>query len=289
MIYSLMNKDRIALVLDCDDTHVEVIDRKLLPFELVEVTTTNLSSFEGIKKASSDIDAIGKYLKERVLRAIEQNLVPRDVCSMVPIVDMHMREVANILLSFHGVLLQDDFWLKKDGESISYEYVEVSYTFRNANEEDRKQLENLLSTCFGEFPMEMGALDFIENKYRVAEYKGKIVAMSGILPIGKTRYAGYEVAWTCTHPLHRKRGLVLNILRQLESELPNDHLSIYCDCWRVGNDKDSSMAPMMKRLEMELIIRENQKLLSPHRKECLSCIHRKDNCICHNDLYYKRR
>ena len=161
MIYSLMNKDRIALVLDCDDTHVEVIDRKLLPFELVEVTTTNLSSFEGIKKASSDIDAIGKYLKERVLRAIEQNLVPRDVCSMTPVGDMHLREAASVLLSYHGVLIQDDFWLKKDGESISYEDVEVSYTFRDAKESDREQLECLLSTCFGKFPMEMGVLDFI--------------------------------------------------------------------------------------------------------------------------------
>ena len=119
--------------------------------------------------------------------------------------------------------------------------IKRSILFRKTTENDRVQLEKLFQECFGDMAKKNGALSWIEGRYVVAElhtdctskevnFPPKIVAVSGILGLEHSDYNGYEITWTCTTKEYRKQGLVVEILKRCENELPDDEIPLYCDC-----------------------------------------------------------
>lgn len=163
------------------------------------------------------------------------------------------------------------------------------YTFRFSNERDKYEIGELLRICFGEFPIYNGALYNLDKRYMVAEYEGKIVAVTGILPVERSSYTGYEVTWTCTLPEHRKNGLIVHMLGAWEKKLPDDGIPIYCECWHLDDNTYPNLASVMKHLGMTELVRVDWQWMAPHRKECQTCIYYKAGCRCHNDLYWKER
>lgn len=56
------------------------------------------------------------------------------------------------------------------------------YEFRKSLEQDKTQLADLFAENFGSLALNHGALEPIANRYWVAVYENKIVAVTGILP-----------------------------------------------------------------------------------------------------------
>lgn len=162
---------------------------------------------------------------------------------------------------------------------------------RNAKNSDREKLRELFKECFGDLAEDGGALSWIEGRYKVAEdtNTNKIVAVSGILSLEHSDYNGYEITWTCTMPEYRKQGLIVEILKQCELELANDHVPLYCDCWRIATNEHINLYSVMKHLGMKQVIKNRVSRLYPHNKECVGCINKKEKCYCHGDLYMKER
>lgn len=163
------------------------------------------------------------------------------------------------------------------------------YSFRKSVDADKYQLAELFMTVFGSIAEKGGALQPIKDRYWVALFDGKIVAVTGILPVEKSDYNGYEVTWTCTDVNHRKKGLIVYMLKMAEQELPDDHIPLYCDCWRIGNNKTINMASVMQHMGMVEILRERIKRKFPHGNSCLDCPFRSEQCYCCGDLYQKIR
>lgn len=164
-----------------------------------------------------------------------------------------------------------------------------TYTYRHSTRDDEKKICELLKVCFGEFAIESGALSNIDGKYMMAEFDGELVAITGILPLERSSYNGYEITWTCTLPQHRKHGLICKMLSQCEKSLPDDGKPLYCECWRFDGNENPNLGSVMKHMGMRELVRTDWQWLAPHRKECNTCVYRKDTCRCYNDLYYKER
>jgi len=174
-------------------------------------------------------------------------------------------------------------------------------SFRMATDADREELSALLRLCFGTMAEDDGALSWIEGRYMVAEVRTefmdmyrhinkRIVAMSGILSPDKSEYDGYEISWTATLPEYRKKGLIVSILRTLEEKLPDDGISLYCDCWRVGDNSDINLVSVMKHLGMHEVIHDRIRRQVPHNKMCKHCVHGNEaGCHCTGNLYMKER
>ncbi len=167
---------------------------------------------------------------------------------------------------------------------------------RRATEEDKEQLRALLLEAFGQFSIDNGALTEIEGRYTVAEViseeegaQPRIVAVSGIRPMNKSSYCGYEITWTCTTKAYRKKGLIVDILKQCESVLPDDHIPLYCDCWRIRDNATINMVSVMKHMGMHEVIRNRIRRVFPYNKDCCGCINANEGCYCCGDLYMKER
>ncbi|MCQ2965973.1 MAG: GNAT family N-acetyltransferase [Alphaproteobacteria bacterium] len=163
------------------------------------------------------------------------------------------------------------------------------YSFRKSIDDDKNQLAELFVSAFGFMAEKGGALQPIKDRYWVALFKEHIVAVTGILPIEKSDYNGYEVTWTCTAVDHRKKGLIVHMLKMAEQELPDDHIPLYCDCWRIRDNKTINMVSVMKHMGMIEILRERIKRKFPHSNICSSCPLKSEQCYCFGDLYQKTR
>ena len=169
--------------------------------------------------------------------------------------------------------------------------------YRKSDESDKEQLEILFNESFGMLASTGGALNPIKDRYMVAELavnkagqnQTQIIAASGILPVSRSEYCGYEITWTCTSKEFRKKGIIVEILRQCERELPDDHLPLYCDCWRIRDNEHINMVSVMKHFGMKEIVRGRIKRVYPHDKSCIGCIYAEEGCYCHGDLYIKMR
>ncbi len=171
---------------------------------------------------------------------------------------------------------------------------------RKAKESDREGISAVFKECFGEMAENEGGLDWIEGRYMVAEERTeymdmyrhvstRIVAVSGVIPPEQSDYNGYEVSWTGTLPEYRKRGLIVEILKKCEAGLPNDHIPLYCDCWRLANEKDVHLISVMKHLEMREVIHDRIRRIYPNNKTCNGCIYGSDGCKCLGSLFVKER
>lgn len=134
-----------------------------------------------------------------------------------------------------------------------------------------------------------GDLDWIEGQYKVAEVDNKIVAVSGIVPIEHSDYSGYEITWTCTTKKYRKQGLQVAILKQCLQELPDDGISVYCDCWRIKDNEEVNLHSVMEHLGMHEVLRNRMKDKYPHSMNCKGCPYESEICFCCDDLYMKER
>ena len=174
--------------------------------------------------------------------------------------------------------------------------------YRKSVESDREQLEKLFNESFGTLASEGGALKQIKDRYVVAEviadetelgdkesYQPRLIAVSGILPVVQSEYHGYEITWTCTSKAYRKRGIIVEILKQCEKELEDDHLPIYCDCWRIRDNEHINMVSVMKHFGMHPIIDSRIRRMYPHNKCCHGCVYAEEGCYCYGDLYMKSR
>ena len=142
------------------------------------------------------------------------------------------------------------------------------YQFRKSIEQDKSQLADLFAESFGSLALNHGALEPIANRYWVALYEDKIVAVTGILPIYKSDFSGYEVTWTCTS---------------------NKHLPLYCNCWRIRNNDKINMYSVMKHMDMHEVVRQRIKRVNPHSIDCCGCAQFQKECYCCGDLYMKNR
>lgn len=163
------------------------------------------------------------------------------------------------------------------------------YTFRKSTKNDSDQIKRLLRLCFGKFPEKNGATDDIEDKYMLAIYNNEIVAMTGILPLNKSTYDGYEITWTCTKHEHRHKGLIINMLKECEKNLPSDGNAIYCCCWHIKDNEDINMKNVMMSLEYKLKIQNHIIRQPSNNVYCHDCIYFTTVCHCTDDLYYKKR
>lgn len=171
---------------------------------------------------------------------------------------------------------------------------------RDATEKDRAQLKSLFEECFGQMAENDGALSRIDGRYKVAELitdctnpsitiKPEILAVSGIIEPKYSDYDGYEITWTCTKKAYRKKGLIVKILKLCESELPDDGESLFCNCWRVRDNENVNLHSVMRRMEMECVIKGQISRVNPYNNYCKNCCERCSDCFCFGDLYMKKR
>ena len=113
--------------------------------------------------------------------------------------------------------------------------------------------------------------------------------MTGILPLNKSDYDGYEITWTCTNPKHRHKGLIIHMQKECEKRLPDDGIPIYCSCWRIRDNKDINMKNVMKSLGYQIETKNLKVRHYPNYKYCRDCNYLESNCHCFDDLYYKKR
>lgn len=163
------------------------------------------------------------------------------------------------------------------------------YKIRKSIEKDKLQLADLFSKNFGSLALNHGSLESIANRYWVAIYNNEIVAVTGILPIYKSDFSGYEITWTCTAEEHRKKGLIVQMLKKAEKELPDDHIPLYCNCWRIRDNDKINMFSVMKHLDMYEVVRQMVKRVNPHSIDCCGCAQFQKECYCCGDLYMKNR
>lgn len=168
---------------------------------------------------------------------------------------------------------------------------------RQATETDKEEIKNLIVKCFGRYPIKKNALDNID-KYVVAELHThftanipttkEIIAISGIVEPEYSNYQGYEVTWTCTAPEYRKKGLIVEILKKCEELLPKDHIPIYCECWRIRDNK-INLDFVMKHLKFHKVADNIICYSNIYSKQCLLCNNNSSGCYCFDDLYKKER
>ena len=133
------------------------------------------------------------------------------------------------------------------------------------------------------FGHDNGLFDDIEGLYRLAIINEKIVAITGILPVKKSGFSGYEVAYTVTHPDHRGKGLITRMLKELIDDLPDDGVPVFASCWRIQGDINLHHA--MDTLGFELLHKARINYIFPYYKECINCPRAQIKCTCSEDLY----
>lgn len=165
---------------------------------------------------------------------------------------------------------------------------ESPYSFRAAREEDYDALYKLFDTYFGKMATEGGAMSNLSNRYLVACYEDRIVAVTGVIPPEKSNYNGYEISWTCTDANHRGRGLIVAMMQMIIEKLPSD-AELYCDCWRLFGKDRPNLYNVMQMSGFTEVIHDRIKRKFPHSSECHGCPYATKGCFCFGDLYKLRR
>lgn len=153
--------------------------------------------------------------------------------------------------------------------------------FRWSNNFDKKEIKELLIKNFGTFPIEEGALKPIKNRYYLAFYNNKLIAMSGLT--SNSHYYGLEISWTCTDQKYRKLGIMKKLIGQM---IQNVNKPIYCEYWHWQNKENINLYyPLsqngFKQCKKQIIAYDNNFM-----KRCQNCInYNKQNCCCTVDLW----
>lgn len=164
----------------------------------------------------------------------------------------------------------------------------MEFEMRKSTDKDYEQIKALLKESFGDMAEHCGALDWVDNRYMVAVVNNQIVACTGILPLHKSDFNGYEITWTCTTKEFRHNGLIVKMLDACEREL-KDSKPIYCSCWHLTNKDKANLHNALTRLGFEEVIHSHVVRVHPHIDMCNYCCYSSAGCKCTGDLYQKNR
>lgn len=117
MIYTLCNKDHEALRFDLDEPFVEVLDNKYLPYPLKDYIKTTGS--KNLKGSVDDISVTREYLAGRTLNLSRENAKTILNVTALP-QSLKTDDKLKIVLACRGLVMQDNFWLRKEGETLSF-------------------------------------------------------------------------------------------------------------------------------------------------------------------------
>ena len=162
------------------------------------------------------------------------------------------------------------------------------YVMRRSLERDKEQLRILFKKSFGDMAEQCGALDWVDGRYMLTLKEDIIISCTGILPLTKSDFNGYEVTWTCTLKEYRHQGFIVSMLAACEKELQEDK-PIYCSCWHLPNKEKANLHNALTQLGYKEVIHTHVSRMYPHTGECIGCCYKGDGCYCTGDLYYKVR
>lgn len=168
---------------------------------------------------------------------------------------------------------------------------------RFSKEEDKEQIRELTMLCFGN----RDHCDILENlngRYLLAfDDENILLAMTGLL--WSEEYKAYEMDWTCTHPKHRKNGIMCEMFKRICSLTDED---IYCSCWRLSGKENINLNGVMQKFGFEEVIKGRVTWDSCHNCKAgrdYFCAAQKSHvdhgnlvrepCRCYEDLYLRRR
>lgn len=125
MLHYLMNNDIPVLAYDMADQYMVVMNNEMLPYGLKDyVQTTNFDSPDNIKKAMKDMDELKYFFSGRILCAGRSNAKAILGSSALP--QMHnTKNMLQIVEACQGLSVNDNFWIKKENENISYADIDI--------------------------------------------------------------------------------------------------------------------------------------------------------------------
>jgi N-acetylglutamate synthase-like GNAT family acetyltransferase len=157
---------------------------------------------------------------------------------------------------------------------------------RKSRKSDRKQIKELMTTCFGNI-YQYEPYRNLDDRYYLYFIDDKLVAMTGLT--GDTDYASLEIDWTCTHPDYRHQGIMKELFQLM---LENVDKPIYCSCWRLSSKDKINLYHLMNEFKFKLVIKNKNHWKIPHNCDCTNTIncpfYRGHNCECYEDLYLRQ-
>ena len=120
MLYSLFNKNHETLRFDFDESYIQVIDNKYLPYAVKDyIKTTGEKDFKG---SLHDITVLRDYLASRTLNLSRENAKTILNVAALP-QSLNTEQRLKIVMACSGLTMQDNFWLRKAGETKSFDDV----------------------------------------------------------------------------------------------------------------------------------------------------------------------
>ena len=120
MLYSLYYKNHKAMQFDFEESFIEVIDNKYLPYALKDyIKTTGQKDFSG---SIRDINVLRDYLASRTLNLYRENAKTILNVAALP-QSLNTEQRLKIVMACNGLSMQDSFWLKKEDDTRSFDEV----------------------------------------------------------------------------------------------------------------------------------------------------------------------
>lgn len=161
--------------------------------------------------------------------------------------------------------------------------------FRLSKETDRVSIKRLLERCFGEYPIRMGALENLNERYLIYRNmeSGEILGMTGLT--WSDSLEALEVDWSCVDPDARNQGIMHDLFKRICS-LTDER--IFCYCWRTASDEACHMSSIMRDFGFKEVVLSCITWGNPYNCKCLTdneCVYLKEykNCSCWEDLYVR--
>ena len=120
--YILSNTNRECLLLSEDFTYIEVLDNEFLPYPLKDFIQT--TSGQDFKKSLKDISVVRDYLAARTLNLSRENAKAILNVAAMP-QSLRTDDRLKIVFACRGLTMEDNFWIKKTGENLSFENVNL--------------------------------------------------------------------------------------------------------------------------------------------------------------------
>lgn len=166
---------------------------------------------------------------------------------------------------------------------------------RFSTEKDKPQICELIKLCFDGRENHNGIKD-LNGRYLLAfDKECNVLAMTGLM--WSNEYNAYEIDWTCTHPKHRKSGIMHELFKRI-CALTDE--AIYCSCWRLSDDRKINLYSLMRDFGFQEVITNRATWDVKYNCTCGAgtyCMGRKSkttsdsleksSCRCYEDLYLR--
>ena len=117
MQYSLFHKDNEALRFDLNESYIQIIDNNHLPYALKDyILTTGEKDFKG---SLHDITVLRDYLASRTLNLSRENAKTILNVAALP-QSLNTEQKLKIVMTCNGLTMQDNFWLRKEGRTETF-------------------------------------------------------------------------------------------------------------------------------------------------------------------------